>query len=557
VIESWPKPNYVNPVTQGPALIYLCIILSSLGLAIVTARTYARIFITKAPGIDDLLILVAAGFSITLSILIIFQQKFWYTGYHIWDVPIDKFAGQRKNVYICEWCYLTATCTVKISILLFYRRLSVTFSKTFLIATWVGIVYNVLYFLTFAICLLTTFKPVNSYWLSFDPTWAATHKYSRGPEDATLPASAALSVVGDFYSTVLPLMLIRFLDLPRRQNAALYPLFALGFLVVAAGVARTISLNRVLNKTYDNTWALWENWIWTVLELNFAILAASGPALKPFFRRFLLHQMTGSERRAPQIHVSRRRSFACKVWDGRRFNWSNTNTARNSRVHVDEEKIGIALTAPQFREDMIEGQIDDRTSTRRYQLHTSRDGRKVPVQIHEQSSLDAESLHTAKSSDPILKRGKAENFDHFPERNEYQSDRDTSPLPKEQQQYHLRDLGLRQPRPQSRPPTQTSGGLEIQPSFHPVPSQPSGIFSLNTGSVAVDQARAKAQQQHLQDFRPGDSTHTHTRSISRGSEPNFSLPSTTLAGDSPYRNAFPERDRGTDGSKTGGLRYAL
>lgn len=42
--------------------------------------------------------------------------------------------------------------------------------------------------------------------------------------------SGALSVIGDFYSTVLPLVLVWHLELPQGKKLALYTLFALGFL---------------------------------------------------------------------------------------------------------------------------------------------------------------------------------------------------------------------------------------------------------------------------------------------------------------------------------------
>lgn len=41
--------------------------------------------------------------------------------------------------------------------------------------------------------------------------------------------SGALSVVGDFYSTVLPLLLVWHLKLAFKKKLALYALFALGF----------------------------------------------------------------------------------------------------------------------------------------------------------------------------------------------------------------------------------------------------------------------------------------------------------------------------------------
>lgn len=50
---SWPNPNLDDPVTRGPALIVLSIILPALTLLLVSARLWGRFFITRAPGVDD------------------------------------------------------------------------------------------------------------------------------------------------------------------------------------------------------------------------------------------------------------------------------------------------------------------------------------------------------------------------------------------------------------------------------------------------------------------------------------------------------------------------
>jgi hypothetical protein len=134
--------------------------------------------------------------------------------------------------------YLTATCSVKISVLLFYRRLSSNFNRPFLIATWIGIAYNIGYYVSFIIVLSFACRPTQAYWLAFNLQWTTTNKFTCVDDHVALPMSAGLSVLGDFYSTLIPCVLILRLNLPRRQKLALYSLFLLGFLVVAAGLVR-------------------------------------------------------------------------------------------------------------------------------------------------------------------------------------------------------------------------------------------------------------------------------------------------------------------------------
>ena len=143
VVASWPKPNYTNPETRGPALFITCTALSAIGLIVVAARLYARLVITKAPGLDDGIIVVALLLGIGSSIVSIYATGVLYIGHHVWDVPATAFAAIRLNSWLGQWFSNGVLSAVKISILLFYRRLSVTFSNRFLWATWIGIGYNI------------------------------------------------------------------------------------------------------------------------------------------------------------------------------------------------------------------------------------------------------------------------------------------------------------------------------------------------------------------------------------------------------------------------------
>lgn len=84
IIATFPKPNYVNPETHGPGLMVAACLLSAIGVIVVGARLYARFYITKAPGIDDLLIILALIFGVTLSILVMLGNQIYYNGYHSW-----------------------------------------------------------------------------------------------------------------------------------------------------------------------------------------------------------------------------------------------------------------------------------------------------------------------------------------------------------------------------------------------------------------------------------------------------------------------------------------
>ena len=301
VVASWPKPNYIDPPTQGLALQWASIALSAIGLLIVVLRCYTRIFLTRAFGLDDAFIIFALALCISLSAVLIWGIRDWCLGYHVWDLPSHSIVDHRKGTWIASYLATLASFSIRISILLFYRRLSVSFPRGFLIASWIGIAYNA--GLMLSLCLANTFIcwPIEGYWDRYDTEWRSSHQFTCGNEAIALPISGILNVIGDLYCTVLPLVLVTTLKLPQRQKIALYLLFGLGFFVCGAGVARTTILTLAVWTTYDFTWKIYDMWIWYTVELYVGILVACAPALKPLLRmvmgsRFLGYNYTYGSR---------------------------------------------------------------------------------------------------------------------------------------------------------------------------------------------------------------------------------------------------------------------
>lgn len=312
MIATWPTPNYVDPPNRGPGVVYCAIILASIGVLVVAARLYSRLFITRAPGIDDLLIVVAMALGVALTVLVILGHTEYHTGYHIWDIRPTTAPGHRLNVWISQWCYLWSTGFIKISILLFYRRLSVSFNRPFYWAVFAGITYNVLQLVGFSIGLLTLCQPVRAYWLSFDFIWRLQNQgnYHCAYEGWSLTASGIVSIIGDFYAALLPSLLVMRLQMPIRQKFAVALLFAIGYIVVGLGIGRTISLNKVVEHDYDYTWELWASWIWSLTELWVGLIAASAPALKPFFVRYLIDPISSAVHSRSQSRQKASKGYA-------------------------------------------------------------------------------------------------------------------------------------------------------------------------------------------------------------------------------------------------------
>jgi uncharacterized membrane protein YqgA involved in biofilm formation len=136
---------------------------------------------------------------------------------------------------VIEAMYIASTGLTKISILLFYKRMSDgTVSTAFRCAVQVCIAFVVCYIITFEATLFLGCRPINSYWDQVNIGWALKHvegvDYHCFNEPANLLAASATSIVQDFIACGMPTLLFWKLQLPRRQKIALGAIFGVGFL---------------------------------------------------------------------------------------------------------------------------------------------------------------------------------------------------------------------------------------------------------------------------------------------------------------------------------------
>ncbi|OQO05951.1 hypothetical protein B0A48_10047 [Cryoendolithus antarcticus] len=245
IIASFPTPNYTDPALIGFAWL--------------------------------------GSIALTTFTLLVTQQ--WGADRHVWDVPPQLWPVAARGAWALEVIYLVTTCCIKVSILLFYRRLTAgTYARRWKIATIMAIVFTVIYALAFLILLMNACKPLEAYWdsLSFfyDKPYTCIHS------DLINPINGALAAFGDAYAVMLPILMLRHFGAPRRQKIALNIVFALGLITVCTASVRTYYFTRV-GMEWDATWLGFDTLVWTQLEVQLAMICASAPALRVLVRRYL------------------------------------------------------------------------------------------------------------------------------------------------------------------------------------------------------------------------------------------------------------------------------
>lgn len=177
---------------------------------------------------NQMLLIPAFLGAVMWTTLVIMCCLHYGTDRHTWDVPPDEFENSLfLGAFLSEIAFLISTCCTKVSILLFYRRLTEgTYSKKWKWATIAAIIFTVVFCLAFLLVLCLQCRPTEAYWKSLSFTY--TKDFECSNTKILNPISGALSVVSDFYSVLLPMAMTRHFDIDRRKKIALNAVFSLG-----------------------------------------------------------------------------------------------------------------------------------------------------------------------------------------------------------------------------------------------------------------------------------------------------------------------------------------
>ncbi len=151
-------------------------------------------------------------------------------------------------------------------------------------ATISAIVFTACYCVAIVLALIFNCNPTEAYWKAYSLSY--TKPYTCANTKNLNPLAGALSVFSDLYSVVLPMGMLRHFAASKRQKLALNAVFSLGLIVVAAGCVRTYYIYQ-LGVDYDVTWMGYHLIIWSSLELHMALICASAPSLRVFFREYM------------------------------------------------------------------------------------------------------------------------------------------------------------------------------------------------------------------------------------------------------------------------------
>lgn len=299
VIEAWPTPNYIDPITRGNSNLIINYVLYTVLFAFVVLRIFTRTILRSVFGADDAFILLAViPTTVFFIISVLSDEKFLWIR-HQYDIPVDHVTTGLKMVLSAQLMFAVACTLTKLSMLMLVRRMLASATLFWRRITTFAIIIVSVQGSVFCITVIFQCRPPQDYW-----------KMSVGPQPTCINQGTSLLIAGiintftDLLVVLLPMRTVWSLQMPLRQMIIIIILFGCGFVSCGAGISRTYYMYQV-TQTWDQVWASYPVWMTSAIELYVGVICASIPASRPFFSIYM-PKFFGS---LPSIHVdSRRRS---------------------------------------------------------------------------------------------------------------------------------------------------------------------------------------------------------------------------------------------------------
>ncbi|KAL4742468.1 hypothetical protein BDV11DRAFT_202573 [Aspergillus similis] len=294
-----PDEQYQQSLAYG-----LSIGTAVLSLVVCGLRLYARAFVVKNFGLDDIAVCIASAFN-GLGIAVVYFGQ----GQHIANLSLEHRAVWLKLYYSAMCLYLYTSLSMKLSILMFLRRIFVTAWMQWLTAGM--IVFQVVFSVSGSFVLVFQCNPPRA---AFDRSITTATCYTEFQLYQIVLYQAVLIFVADIIVLIAPLPILCGLKLPTSKIIGLLAIFGSGIIACIAPLVRFSTLDYLRHGSTDLTFDSTSSLYWMAIEFNLGMVAGSLSSLRalPLFRRF--GSTNGSRYRQP----SRSRDGAYELHSGGR-----------------------------------------------------------------------------------------------------------------------------------------------------------------------------------------------------------------------------------------------
>ncbi|KAK4141769.1 uncharacterized protein C8A04DRAFT_38813 [Dichotomopilus funicola] len=269
-----PMPPDEN---RGPEILAVCGALVGLALVVVLMRLFVRYKMVRHVGMDDWVI-IGAMVVMFVEMMIIIPEVQLGAGRHVQYIkpPENVTRGLHLNFVTQPLC-LIALCLTKVSVGFFLLRL--TPSPRF---RWIVIGTMIFTVLSATGNFLTVFFQCRPLALIWDSSVEGT---CIPPSNLKFAAffNSSVAVLTDVLFALLPIPILWNVQMNWKVKAAVATILSVGIFAAVAAIVKITYLG-AYGQHGDFLWDSADITIWTTVEINVAIIAASVPCLKPLFK---------------------------------------------------------------------------------------------------------------------------------------------------------------------------------------------------------------------------------------------------------------------------------
>ncbi|KAJ5761937.1 uncharacterized protein N7511_005319 [Penicillium nucicola] len=270
-------------------------------------------------------------------------------GKHIWSASLGDLILLRKALFAYLLIYLAELLLIKVSILMFYRRI---FGMNWSIWACLFISYG----WTFGsmIATISVSNPVSYFWTQGTSTSTGEYRFNFYNY---LIGNAATNVVIDFLILLVPLPIVWSLKMPTMQKVGICSVLLLGVVACITSIVRIHTLT-YLKTSIDLSWVMSDVYVWSIVEPCIGIVCACLPALQPFIRLIAQKLSSLGVRRSRGVNKVRKSPAKHS-----HSNVSSTHSLSSTRsplpfTHYDDER--AQLTTFTTRVEMVNPKERDR-----------------------------------------------------------------------------------------------------------------------------------------------------------------------------------------------------
>lgn len=266
---------------RAPQITAVSILFISLSWITTLLRCYVRVFVVKHFGADDYLALISlAAFSVFQ--MFVLWGVHYGSGQHIVNIPLQNVPMALKQWFFAEIFYDLATSLTKFTIGVFLLRLAVKPAHIWIIRIVLGVIAA--YATAYMGLIVFQCHPVDYFWLQYA---GVPGGHCVKAIIVTIPTyiHTALNAWADWTLGLLPIFVIKDLDMNPRTKVTVMIILALGAIGSIASIIRLRYIGDLVQK--DFLFAATDVAIWSTVEPGMGITAASLATLRPLFKNFL------------------------------------------------------------------------------------------------------------------------------------------------------------------------------------------------------------------------------------------------------------------------------